>query len=253
MHSASAAYSAGIPSRLGNGTDAARAALTLSGAAWSSGVSKIPRQDRVDADALAHQIARDRQGHADHPALRRRIGGLADLAILGRDRGGVDDRAALAKPVERIERHHPGGRLGDAAERADEVDLDDPVERIEWEMLDLAGFLRPAGGLDGIAGARAVDQDAFLAVGSARLGKACIDAFVAGHVDLAEHPADLGSNRLALVLVQVEQRDFHALFRQRARGCRAKARSAAGHHRGNRRIQLHVSSPFFAIRAFRRW
>src|SRR3546814_1297341 len=36
------AYSAGLPKRLGKGTDAASASLTLSGAPIISGVSKIP-------------------------------------------------------------------------------------------------------------------------------------------------------------------------------------------------------------------
>src|SRR3546814_13636963 len=34
------------------------------------------RQDRVDANLLAAQVARDRQGHADDAALRRGVGGL---------------------------------------------------------------------------------------------------------------------------------------------------------------------------------
>jgi hypothetical protein len=38
-------------------------------------------------------------------------------------------------------------------------------------VLDLAGFLRAAGGLDRVAGAGAVDEDAFLAVRRARLAK----------------------------------------------------------------------------------
>ncbi|MNO04288.1 hypothetical protein D3C81_2252710 [compost metagenome] len=42
ISSASVAYSAGLPRRLGKGTDAASAALTLSGAPCSSGVLKMP-------------------------------------------------------------------------------------------------------------------------------------------------------------------------------------------------------------------
>ena len=43
-------------------------------------------------------------------------------------------------------------------------------------MLDLAVFLVAARGLDRVAGAGAVDQDALLAVGGARLGEAGVDA-----------------------------------------------------------------------------
>ena len=35
------------------------------------------------------------QGHADHAALGGRVGGLADLAVEGGDRGDGDDGAAL--------------------------------------------------------------------------------------------------------------------------------------------------------------
>src|SRR3546814_3070672 len=68
---------------------------------------------------------------------------LTDLAVLGRDARRVDDRAALAVR-HRVERQHARRRLGDAAEGADEVDLDDPVERIERKMLDAAVFLAAA-------------------------------------------------------------------------------------------------------------
>ena len=45
---------------------------------------------------------------ADDAAFRCRIGGLADLAFEGRDRGGRDDDAALAVG-QRLERLHRGG------------------------------------------------------------------------------------------------------------------------------------------------
>ncbi len=43
----------------------------------------------------AGEVARGRQRQADDAALRRRIGDLADLAFIGRDRRGVDGDAAL--------------------------------------------------------------------------------------------------------------------------------------------------------------
>jgi hypothetical protein len=54
-----------------------------------------PGRDRHDADAIAGEFARDRQRHADNAALGRGVGGLADLAVEGRDACGVDDDAAL--------------------------------------------------------------------------------------------------------------------------------------------------------------
>ena len=76
--------------------------------------------------------------------------------------------------------------MGDAAEGADEVDLDDPVEGIEREMLDAAVFLAAARGLDRVAGARAVDENAFLAVRFARLGEGGVDRRVVGDVAFDE-------------------------------------------------------------------
>ena len=42
ISTASEAYSSGLPRRLGKGTDAESASLTLSGSDWRSGVSKRP-------------------------------------------------------------------------------------------------------------------------------------------------------------------------------------------------------------------
>src|SRR5207244_3580930 len=50
-----------------------------------------PGRDRHDADPELGEVACDRERHADDAALRGRIGGLADLAVEGRDRGRVDD------------------------------------------------------------------------------------------------------------------------------------------------------------------
>ena len=87
-----------------------------------------PRQDRVDPDADDGQVAGHREGQADDAALRRRVGGLADLAVLGRHRRRVDDGAAAAVVVRLVEAHLGGGQA-DAIEGADEVDLDHPAVR----------------------------------------------------------------------------------------------------------------------------
>ena len=92
------------------------------------------------------------------------------------------------------------------------------VERLDREVLDLAGLSVAAGGLEGVAGAGAVDQDALLAVGGARLGEGGVDVLFGGDVAQAERPrrSRLG-DRLALGVVHVEDGDLDALSGQGAR------------------------------------
>src|SRR5579862_195739 len=196
------------------------------------------RHDRVAADAFLRQVARDDEGERVHAALRRAVGGLADLPVLRRDRRGVDDRAALAAR-QRIEREHALRADRDAAVGAHQIDLDDEVERLAREAAQLARLLVARRGLDGIAGAGAVDEDALLAVGRARLLERGDDAVFLGDVGLAEHAADLRRDRLALRLVHVEERDLHAALCERARRRLAEARCAAGDDGGDGRIEFH--------------
>src|SRR3546814_9026721 len=142
-----------------------------------------------------------------------------------------------------VERQHAGRRLGDAAEGADEVDLDDPVERVEREMPDAAFFLAAARGLDRIAGAGAVDQDAFLTMRLARLGEGRVDRSVVGDVAFTENAGDLVRDGDALFLLQVEDRDLDALGGQRARGRGAKARGAPGDDGGYGGVEFHLVLP----------
>src|SRR5262249_53587567 len=93
---------------------------------------------------------------------------------------------------------------------------------------DLARLPVAARRLLRIAGARAVDEDALLAVRRARLCKARRDAFVVRHVHFAEHAANLGGDLLALVLLPVEERDLDAALGERARRRLAEAGRAAG-------------------------
>ena len=58
-------------------------------------------------------------------------------------------------------------------------------------MLDRAIGLAAAGGLDRVAGARAVDQNAFLPIGFAGLGKGGINAGVLRDVAFSEYSAQL--------------------------------------------------------------
>src|SRR5690606_7463648 len=103
-----------------------------------------------------------------------------------------------------------------------------------------AVFLRPAGGLDRIAGAGAVHEDAFLPDRGARLGEGGIDRGVVGDVAFAEHAAEFGGDRLALFFLQVEDRDLDALRGERTRGGGAEARGAAGNDGGYGGIEFHA-------------
>ena len=200
------------------------------------------RQDRVDADGFARQVAGDRQGHADNTGLGGGIGSLADLAVLSRNGRRVDDRAAVTVR-QRVQRHHAGSGLGDAAERADQVDLDDQVELVGRERLDLTGFLVAAGGLDGVADAGAIHQDALLADGLARRGESCVDAGFVGHVALGEHAAEFLGKGFTLFGIQVEDADLDAFSGQGTRRGFAETGRTARDDGGNGTIKLHGSKP----------
>ncbi len=90
-------------------------------------------------------------------------------------------------------------------------------------MLDLAGLLVAARGLDSIADSGAIDQDTLLTMRRTRLGKSGIDIFVARHIDLAKHSADICGNGFALFLVHVEDRDLRTLGSERASSRLAQA------------------------------
>src|SRR5690606_1573009 len=57
----------------------------------------IARRPRVDRDALARHLARQRHGEAVHPGLGRRVVGLAELTGLAIDRADVDDATEAAR------------------------------------------------------------------------------------------------------------------------------------------------------------
>ena len=119
------------------------------------------RGDRHHADAARGHVARRRQGHADDAALRGRVGDLADLAVEGGDRGGVDADAALALLVGLVLAHRRG-RQAQHVEGADQVDLDHVGEELEVVGAALVGD--PLGPAD----AGAADRDPQAAVGARR-------------------------------------------------------------------------------------
>src|ERR1700722_11154587 len=136
-------------------------------------------QDRVAANAFLREIARDDQRDAGDAGFRRRVGRLSDLAILCGDGCRVDDRATLSAG-KRLQRQHACRSMRDAAIGTDEIDLDDAVEILKGKEFDLAGFLVARGGLGGVAGARAIDKDAFLPDRRAGLREAFRYALFAG-------------------------------------------------------------------------
>src|SRR5450830_323998 len=228
----------GLAQALGEGHRGGQGGFHVLGRALQQRGVEDAGQDGVDADALVHQVARDRQGHAHDAGLGGGVGGLADLTVLRGHRGGVDDGAPVAVG-QRGQGEHAGSRLGDAAEGTHQVDLDDAVEVGQRKVPDLARGLVAAGGLDGVAGAGTVDQHALLPVGGAGKSEAGIDLLFRGHVHPAEHPTDLARQRFALVGVEVEQGHFDAVAGQAPCGGGPQARGPSGDDGGNAGIELH--------------
>ena len=184
-----------------------------------------PGRDRHHAHADARQFARRRQGHAHHAGLRRGIGGLADLALVRRDRGGVDDHAALAV-VQRIERAHVGRRQPQQVEAADQVDADHALERGQRH--------RPVASDDasGGADAGAVHQQPRRPVRLARLRNRGLGGRGIGDIAGDADAADALRARLGRGLVDVEHRHAAAGARQALRGRGPQPGGAAGDDRG---------------------
>ncbi len=176
-------------------------------------------------------------------ALGGRIGRLADLAVLGRHRGGVDDQAALAV-LHRLQRHHPGRRLRQHAEGAEQVDPHGAFELRHVVGPDLAGVLLARDRLLARGDAGAVDGEALLTVRGAGLFEAGGDAGGVGHVHMAEDAAQLFGDDLTPLDVHVEQGDFRARGRDGARRALAQARGPARHHRRDRTVEFHGRSPY---------
>src|SRR4051812_19485060 len=101
------------------------------------------RGDRAHADPGLGEVTRGGQRHADDAALGRAVGELTDLAVERGDRGGVDADAALAVGV-RLVGEHLGRRKPQHVERADQVDPDEGLERLErMRAAAPGGLFRP--------------------------------------------------------------------------------------------------------------
>src|SRR6185437_13522789 len=103
-------------------------------------------------------------------------------------------------------------RMGDAAEGADQVDLQNAIEILGGKLFDLAAFPVARCGTDGVARSGAIDQDTSLAVGGARFFETFLHAVFASHIDLTEDAADFGGDFPSPFFLQIEQRDLYPVF-----------------------------------------
>ncbi|MCY1538491.1 hypothetical protein D9M68_740350 [compost metagenome] len=188
-------------------------------------------------NAVARQFAGDRQGHADHAALRGGIGGLADLPVEGRHRGGVDDHAALAAGIGRVLLHGLGGQA-QHIEGANQVDVDRPGEAVQ------AMHAATPEDLLGRRDAGTVDQAMHSAEGLQGDGNGLARLVFAADVGLGEAcvgPQFCGA-RGPLLGIDIHQHDLAAGGEQALRGGQAKTRTAAGDQK-YAILDTHVEAP----------
>mmetsp|Transcript_6315 Transcript_6315/g.25625 ORF Transcript_6315/g.25625 Transcript_6315/m.25625 type:complete len:609 (+) Transcript_6315:468-2294(+) len=178
------------------------------------------RRDRHVADAVAGQVARDRQGHADDAALGGRIGRLANLAVVGRDRGGRDQHAALTGGLGLVLGHGLGGQT-DHVEAANQVDRD----RLREAGQRMGTVL--ADGLDRGCDARAVHEAHQLAQARGG-GHGRLAVGLLADIALDEQPAQLGGDGLAAFDLQIGDDHLGPVLGQHAGRAFAEARGAAG-------------------------
>ena len=108
------------------------------------------------------------------------------------------------------------------------------------EKLDLARLLVARGRLLSVAGAGAIHEDAFLTVRRACFPEAFGHAFIARDVDFAEDAVDFLGDLFAFVFLQIEERDFDAVLRQRPRRRFAEAGGTARDDGGDRIVSSMV-------------
>src|SRR6476469_8868543 len=103
-----------------------------------------------DSDAESCEFAGNRQRHRNNAAFRCAIRGLPDLSVERSYGRSVDNYAALAARIRRVARHRRG-RKSQRIERADQINVDDPAERLEpvWAVLSYDAFAwRDTGAID---------------------------------------------------------------------------------------------------------
>src|SRR6266542_4201725 len=185
---------------------------------------EYPGRDRHRADAVARELAGDRQRHADEPRLRCGVCRLADLAVECGDRCGEHDDAALAVDVRRAFRHHVG-RKPRHVERADQVDVDRSREARERVRAFLADDLLA------VNDPRAVDEAAQRHAVALRGRDGGAGARFIGDVGVSEsrRRAELARKRLPLGILEVGDDHTSAGSDDHPRARRAESRCAAGH------------------------
>src|SRR5258706_7003267 len=104
------------------------------------------------ANAIAGQVSRYWQSHANNTPLGGRVRCLPDLAVKGRDGSGIDNYTAFTTFVRRILRHCRRCQ-SDGIKRTYQVDVDDSGEsgKAGWPALAQDSFSN--------SDSRAVDQD----------------------------------------------------------------------------------------------
>ncbi len=169
------------------------------------------------------------------PALGRRIGGLPDLALIGRDRGGRDDHPALA--IDRFEPGHRRRREADHVEGSDEVDADHLLE-----VGERLGALAANDAL-GRADARAIDQHPRGPMRRLGFGDRPAGGGFVGDVAREGEAANRLGGLFRRGGIEVEDRDFRSPGGERLRRRAAEPRTAAGHDRRDA-VEFHrASSP----------
>ena len=198
----------------GTGSERRAASRASCGSAASSGVSNVPGAIVMTRMPRLGEIASRGQRQADDAALRRRVGDLPDLSVEGGDRSGVDADAALVAS---------SGSLSFIAAAAKRSTLNVPIRLIRSTVSNGMSWCGPR--LDAVRSAQPTPaQQTLMRSRARRLARPRRPPPRPGLVgDVArDEPgalAQLAGERLALLLVDVGDRDVGA----RARAARARS------------------------------
>jgi len=195
-------------------------------------------EDGVDPHADGSEVAGHGQRHTHDAALGGRVGGLADLAVLGGDRRRVDDGAAPAVLVGFVLAHRRRCQA-DAVERADQVDLDHLA--VEIEVVGRAVLAVLADGARRPPDAGTVDQGPQGPKGLGRLDSGD-DLLGVGHVGVGEGAAELLGQHLAAIGLKVGDHDLHSPLGEQARRRLTEAGCTTGDD-GRSPIEFHGAEP----------
>ena len=225
----------------GEGHTGGQGVLHFFGHAEQHGRAEDSRRDSHVADAVARQVARDGQGHADDAALAGGVCGLSHLAVVGGHAGGADEHTAFTRALGGVLGHCLGGQA-DHVEAADQVDGDGSRERGQRVRAFLAHRLH------GRRDACTVDQAHQRAQGCGNGHHGLAIGFLA-HIAAHETPADGVGHSLPRLLLQVGHDHGAAVGGQHAGRAFTQARSTAGDDE-NLACDFHgwpLTQPFSAV------